>query len=185
MLSLKVASSVHETDIVKWNVFWPANNRGYKYTTRDNCFVLTIRCLRTMIEEVSFFIRTQDFCQCGCKGYCTLYPLLLALALDLCMAGDGFGGGKVVVVCDLMCDWPAYLIISCLRYWNHAYFPCPCCNVPLSKMMSLDNITHKEGPWEIFTHEEYNSLLNAYLKEPCRHVLRRSKHGKKTVLLIT
>lgn len=34
-----------------------------------------------------------DLCQCGCRGWCTWFPLLLALAWDLCACAIGTKDG--------------------------------------------------------------------------------------------
>ena len=93
-----------------------------------------------------------------------MYPLLLVLSLNLVMASEGFEG-MVMAVCDITCDWPAWLFIACLRYWSHTYFPCPLCDIPLVRMMNLSNVSHRGGPWQLFTAEEYDNLLKLYLKD--------------------
>ena len=61
---------------------------GVKYTTRDSFIAFYITDYRTQQMSLVSFSRKADCCNCGCRGWCTLYPILLEIALD-------FGYGSV------------------------------------------------------------------------------------------
>lgn len=111
---------------------------------------------------------SAEFCQCGCKGWCTLYPLLYTICANLAAAATGILNGKdlgyAICVVDITADWPAYLFAACFRHWNHNTHPCPLCDIKLSSMLSLDEVTASSGPWNDFTQEQYLKLLAASKK---------------------
>ena len=116
-------------------------------------------------------------CACGCRGWCTLFPLLMVLAVDLLACAMGgyvhvpnelltFGVDVdkysvlafMIAVVEMRTDWPAWCEVIGVRTWAHARFPCPKCNCPLSKMVvapCTSQITLENGPWEKYGQEEY------------------------------
>ena len=104
-------------------------------------------------------------CQCGCRGWCTLYPLLLVWAQDLSKLQDQRSAPFAVL--DICGDWPAFLQIFGLRYWSHKTHPCPMCLASQSEMTSnqtLHGITSTEFPFHIYTNEEYMEDIRARKK---------------------
>ena len=69
-----------------------------------------------------------------------------------------------IAVGDITADWPAWLFITGLRYWNHAIHPCPKCDVKLCDMLALDQSTTNSDPWNNFTCEEYEALISASVR---------------------
>ena len=92
-----------------------------------------------------------------------MYPLLFAVCVNLAAAAAGVLAGRdlgfVICVVDITADWPAYLFATCMRHWNHNMHPCPLCDIKLSDMKSLENVTADSGPWNIFTQEQYLKLI--------------------------
>lgn len=72
---------------------------------------------------------------------------------------NGGALGYHIAVGDITADWPAWLFVSGLRYWNHALHPCPKCDVKLCDMLSLDHSTTNSDPWNNFETEEYETLI--------------------------
>ena len=85
------------------------------------------------------------------------------MCVNLAAAAAGVLAGRdlgfVICVVDITGDWPAYLFATCMRHWNHNMHPCPLCDVKLSDMRSLENVTADSGPWNIFTQEQYLKLI--------------------------
>ena len=116
-------------------------------------------------------------CQCGCRGWCTLCPLLLCLAIDLlaCAFGgyscipeelllfgidkDKYGVlGFILAIIEARADWPAWNEVVGVRSWSHGTYPCPKCDLPLHKMISAAYaglVTIDSGPWEKYGHDQY------------------------------
>ena len=114
----------------------------------------------TAISEIK---GSYEFCQCGCRGWCTFFPLLMAVCANLAGAAMGVVNGEAlgfhVAVTDITADWPAWLLLTGLRYWNHAKHPCPKCDATLLGMLSLDNYTNDSDPFNEFTHEQYIEFI--------------------------
>ena len=72
---------------------------------------------------------------------------------------DGEALGFCIAVGDITADWPAWLMLTGLRYWNHGTHPCPKCDCLLIQMLCLDDYTTDSDPFKGFTHEEYEALI--------------------------
>ena len=142
---------------------------------------------------------SEDACQCGCRGWCTYFVLLLALSWDLCACAAGIFDSKnqydelfnttnntedimadqagksmgfLVAILDLMTDWPAWTSWSGMRQWAHDLHPCPKCNIKKILMHSNDSVqgvslSIESGPWEDYTHKDYEQDLNSHLVATC------------------
>jgi hypothetical protein len=116
-------------------------------------------------------------CKCGCRGWCTLFPLVMTLAVDLLACARG--GYKwvpkniissqidqnkywelvfLIAVIEIRTDWPAFCEVIGVRQWGHATYPCPKCNLTLQKMITtayLSQVTVDSGPWKKYGQQEY------------------------------
>ena len=123
------------------------------------------------------YICKEDMCQCGCRGWCTLYPLLEMLVVDLISCGDqvhvqqGFAptdaaraarAGTPLNACAACVftkgDWPAYCEVAGFRQWGHEIFPCYCCDVTkaaLKQITSYEGVDLDGGDWNIYTQDDY------------------------------
>ena len=119
----------------------------------------------------------DDMCKCGCRGWCTWFPILLTLAWDLIALAHGekmpydYVGNyvealaeKYMFVCcilDIRGDWPAWCEVAGLRTWAHGTFPCPKCNISKSLMIKCDPlpINSNDLIWDQYTHEQYKKEL--------------------------
>ena len=112
-------------------------------------------------------------CKCGCRGNCTLWPLLFAVSMDF--VNQNFEN-LVLVPYEARSDWPAWIEVGGFRLWNHSTWPCPCCDVDQEHLLSLLNISLHSIPYTLYTHESYDRELARTFKvarsyEPLR-VLR-------------
>ena len=94
-------------------------------------------------------------CKCGCRGWDTLYPLLLAGVKDLKYLE---AGSKLrCAVLDIQGDWPAFLQIFGMRYWSHKTHPCPLCRIVQTEIqqLNLDAITLDSVPYAAYSSDDY------------------------------
>ncbi|CAE7583635.1 unnamed protein product [Symbiodinium microadriaticum] len=101
-------------------------------------------------------------CRCGCRGWCSLFPLVDAWVKDL----HELQSSNQCAVLDIQCDWPAYLEITGGRFWNHTDHPCPLCRISQAEMnpetvpgITLDDLGH-----ELYTVEDYNNDIDKFTK---------------------
>ena len=122
----------------------------------------------------------EDLCDCGCKGWCSLRPLLRTWAWDLQAAATGrrqrlLPAGKAIdaetdptrfammnvplpvllAVVECKADWPAWCDTAGLRQWSHNDYPCYCCDCPRHELSSIHNITLDHGPWRTWSDDDY------------------------------
>ena len=114
-------------------------------------------------------------CSCGCRGWCTLYPLLEAWAVDLKNLEQTCPIRYAVI--DIQGDWPAFLQVFGLRYWAHKTHPCPLCTVNQAQMQEVDvnNITLDSLMAPDYTTENYaQDVADSVHKVLIRDVADRS-----------
>ena len=102
-------------------------------------------------------------CQCGCRGWCSLYPLLDAWARDL----KALETGSIrYAVMDIQGDWPAFLQIFGLRYWSHNLHPCPLCRITQNQLgeLRLSDFTLDSMPFQAYRTEDYHQDLARYVQ---------------------
>jgi hypothetical protein len=113
-------------------------------------------------------------CQCGCRGWCSLYPILLLLSWDLAALASGsarvcdqFGHtlakiipscAFVVVILEIRADWPAWAELAGIRIWAHGDYPCPKCDLSLQTISNAGYVAFVKltsVPWASYGHNEY------------------------------
>ena len=94
-------------------------------------------------------------CKCGCRGYCSIYPVLDAWARDLEELSNR--SGIQYLVLDIQSDWPAWLEVEGGRYWSHASHPCPLCRVRQQELCQDDahRVSLDRLPYEPYDMEQY------------------------------
>ena len=118
-----------------------------------------------------------------------MFPLLQIISDNLTDAAEGQIGGKplgyYLAVGDNTADWPAWLFVSGLRYWNHKLYCCPKCSVTLANMTCIDKLSSREHDCSTFEVEEYEALVTAFEKvdhfadEIRRQLLERAQNTKR------
>ena len=98
-------------------------------------------------------------CQCGCRGWCTLYPLLLAWSDDLQRLQHG---DVAYAVLDIQGDWPAFLQVFGLRYWSHKVHPCPLCRINQNEIQQtcIEAATLDSLPFHAYYTTDYKHDLD-------------------------
>eukprot|EP00959_Pyramimonas_sp_CCMP1952_P129139 2700431-Pyramimonas_sp.AAC.3 len=103
------------------------------------------------------FLRTSEYCQCGCGGHCSVHAMFLVAAWmlealvngavpprrhdnnpwdpldDLNVPGQSLGGFRCMVL-YLKGDWAEYQKSFGLSSWAKNYNPCPICDCPKACM---------------------------------------------------
>jgi hypothetical protein len=118
-------------------------------------------------------------CKCGCRGWCSLHPLLDLLRWDFEVAGnftyprtrhdctshdneirqlrEGQALPTTLAIVQLRGDWPAFCEVGGYRVWSHKTHPCFMCDSNLKSLGKLvPNITVEDGPWKTWTPSDYD-----------------------------
>ena len=142
-----------------------------EFSKRDSLLVFTLHLLVSRRRHLCFAVRKSSFCDCGCSGWCTLYPLfamlhwsLSSLRLgayparrhDRCrwgdkdtlrrdLAGTPFGFSACVV--DVCGDWAEFALRWGFPTWQ-ARRPCFLCDCTQRSM-------REHAPVNVRTTEAY------------------------------
>ena len=154
------------------------------FTKNESFEGLFINDLDTGKRWLIAVIRKAEFCQCGCRGFCTLWPVHDAILSDLQAAADGrwsvvshlqqpfadgtkdalragLSMGIVIAVCEIRADMPGFSAPMGFRASAHKIHPCTVCNVEKHDLGQLHNVTLEGGPAEPFLTDEYRTLVAA------------------------
>ncbi|CAJ1386233.1 unnamed protein product, partial [Effrenium voratum] len=139
---------------------------GVQYTNHDSFMGFYVTDILSGQKFLSFLVRSDEMCSCGCRGWCTLHPLLLAWVEDLKRLEEGYPVRYAVI--DIQGDWPAFLQVFGLRYWAHKTHPCPLCRVTLPEMLEIDvdNITADNLLSPLYQTEDYAKDVADSTKAP-------------------
>lgn len=123
----------------------------------------------------------DETCQCGCRGFCSLWPLLECLRWafeigasmqrphvrhDGVMFSQETGdlgrlevaGGplsQVLAVCEIRADWEALCDVMGLRRWQHNRYPCVICSCPRARWMDFSGVSLDSGPADHWEPSDY------------------------------
>ena len=144
---------LHWSRLVPAYLYWD----GVRYTTRDSIVAFSIADLRSGKTHLLFVVRKEDMCKCGCRGHCTMFPLMHALVTNI---RDSVLANATLAILFTKGDWPAFCDVAGVRQWSHDLYPCYECDLPKASITdpsSLRNITLEGGSWAKYTardHEE-------------------------------
>ena len=84
----------------------------------------------------------SELCSCGCRGWCSVFPLLEHFRCDMSREHTDIRPA----ILDFKADWPALVEICGLRTWAHNLHPCPCCTVDKSSLLAVGTHSLHSSP---------------------------------------
>ena len=97
----------------------------------------------------------SELCSCGCRGWCSVFPLLEHFRCDMSREHTDIRPA----ILDFKADWPALVEICGLRTWAHNLHPCPCCTVDKSSLLAVGTHSLHASPHPFFTQSSYDQLV--------------------------
>jgi hypothetical protein len=175
---LALESGVHPTRIRRLGIFMDAAG----FTKNESFEGLFVNDLDTGHRFLIAVIRKAEFCACGCRGFCTIWPVHDAILNDLQSAADGRWSvvshlqeqfpvgseqraraglpmGLVLAVCEIRADMPGYTGPMGFRASSHAVNPCCVCSICKKDLAMMDNVSLDDGPASAFTTDQYRQLV--------------------------
>jgi hypothetical protein len=151
------------------------------FTKQESFEGLFISDLDTGMRFLIAIIRKAELCDCGCRGFCTFWPVHDAILSDLQSSADGKWSvvshlqeafepgskrqqragmpmGLVLAITELRADMPGYTGPMGFRASSHVHHPCSVCNISKADLSNLDNISLDDGPSDLFTNAQYQAL---------------------------
>ena len=118
---------------------------GVLYNKRHTFVGMCTHDIRRDARHVLWLVRKHEVCRCGCKGWCTFWPLLDVLRWDLNVGATGLHAlvpqvsttiivgvtplGFFIAVVGFRGDWPAVAEFLACRTWAHLNHPCLICKI--------------------------------------------------------
>ena len=156
------------------------------YSLVDSVLGVWLINLITGARHVLLIIRKKIVCNCGCRGWCTYYPILLWIAWCIeCMAKGRFPDRRhdstpfadlhdelravaasgalkhVSAVIKLKGDWAEFCERFGFPTWSSGMRPCFCCNGFGPELYSPIGVNLYSCPWRLNTEIDYDRACSA------------------------
>jgi hypothetical protein len=160
---------------------------GVQVYKKEGMLVITIMNLVSGQRHLLCTVRRSLWCRCGCRGWCTLYTILMFVAWSISslargtfpdrrhdqtdfnkvadavrrtMAGKSLGFKGAVV--QIRADWAELAHTLGLPTWKDKAHPCPYCTCSSGTMLSKLRHTSSDFlPWLAKSHSTYEQACDA------------------------
>jgi hypothetical protein len=142
-----------------------------------------VHTLVTGLRHLVCVVRKSRFCQCGCHGWCTIWPIMQWLQWNfLALAAGEYPGrmpngqewketgrtergytplGFTACLVAIKGDWAEFAHTFGVPNWQSNIAPCPHCMCDKESMHKDDDLSPLSSPWEDFTSDEYDRAASA------------------------
>ena len=160
---------------------------GLPFLKRDGMTQITMYNLLTLHRHLICVIRNSHMCKCGCRGWCTIYPVLLMIRWSMEAAGRGVNperkhdgepwgegdgpraekaGQPLAVRCCILQirgDWLEYAKSMGLPTWSSVFFPCMFCKVVRENLYAFKGkpFDPMHFPFELTNQNDYERAAQA------------------------
>ena len=159
---------------------------GTPYSKKDSVLGVFVNNLLSGRRHLICVLRKSNLCRCGCRGWCSIWPLMAMLHWSFAHLASGelpsspcpglfwdeyrdsLGGGALLLVACLLhikLDWKEAAETMGFPSWGSHSFPCLWCNAERDSMHVLGAST--ELPFLLTTAADYERACGA-----CEVVLR-------------
>ena len=175
---------------------------GVPFQKRDSALVFYVVNLLSGKRHLTIAIRTSEMCACGCKGWCTLYPVMLFIAWSLkslaagkwpsarhdgrpftavdgnraALAGEPLMKAALVYILG---DWAEISHTWGFPDWSSVLHPCFCCHAVKDDLRLVGDTSPVSEPFPTKDHAAYEEacrLAEKVVTVPTALVLARL-HG--------
>ena len=157
---------------------WALYLDGVPFTKRDGCISFFGVNLLTRARHNIANLRKSDLCRCGCRGWCSLYPVLMAINWMLvCLATGELVDVSFIKIlstfasCRLRAalihikgDWKEICDSLGFPNWSSALHPCFCCFATRAELREIGSLNPDVPDSVVFepkTHEQYERECDA------------------------
>ena len=159
---------------------------GVQFNQRSSLVGMFVYNLVTGRRFLRCACRKAELCQCGCRGWCSLYAIFATIhwslthcagkrwprsrqdGRDWIMPHDAARARKAGTALSIRScllfikgDWAEYSHTFGLAAWNTRLAPCPFCLTTTEHMYRFGDHTLHSSPWGRAGHEEYDAACNA------------------------
>lgn len=157
---------------------------GISFTRRDSLLGIFVYSLVSMRRHLCAVLRRSHLCRCGCKGWCSLYPVFEALRWSFkAMAcghwptqrhdgpwteADGERAlqagrplGFVGALLQVRGDWSEFSHTLGLADWNSRLHPCMFCHASRDNRFDTTGFEASGNPWGAVAHADMEAACQA------------------------
>ena len=149
------------------------------YVKNDSLLGVFVYNLYTNKRHLCVILRRSDFCRCGCRGWCTLFPIFTTLKWSFRALASGVypserhdgpwgeadrdradkGGTRLGLIGALLFlkgDWSEYAHTFGLADWSSVLYPCFFCKATRETRFNVTGFSPHSSPWPDLTHMDYD-----------------------------
>jgi hypothetical protein len=156
---------------------------GAQYTKTGACvLVFAVQNLISGARHLCCAVDKRNLCRCGCRGWCSLRPILQMFAWSFRALATGtfpsaredgspwpdaeesrasIGGQPlacgVCAVQQVRGDWAEFAHSLGFPSWRHKRYPCLWCACERESMFSWGQLEEDDSPWQLNTHADYEA----------------------------
>ena len=162
---------------------------GVPFLKKDSMIGFFVYNLVSGRRHLAAVLRKSYICKCGCKGWCSIFPIMEMLhwSFGACAAGtwprqhpsgrdwvDAEGGRKAngglnlgyrAAVVYIKGDWAEYAHTLGFPTWASALCPCLLCWCNRENMYDARGLSPSTERWELATHADYHAACVACERE--------------------
>lgn len=153
---------------------------GAQYIKRDQVLVFVVCNLLSGARHLSCVLKKKDLCRCGCRGFCSLRPIMAMLAWSFKALASGtfpvckhdgspwgndeerssLGGlplSLAAAVTQVRGDWAEFAHSLFFPSWKHSLFPCVWCTCDAESMYDWEGTSPTSVPWDPVRPQDYEA----------------------------
>ena len=157
---------------------------GFPFSQLDGAIGFYIYSLVSGFRHLAAILRKSEICRCGCKGWCSIFPILLFLTWSFAAGAaglfparrwDGAEWGDDVLraakagqrlrsklaLVHIKGDWLEYATTFGYASWKSLRHPCLFCNCNNDNMYSIDNFSAVSSLWTLKGLADYEAACAA------------------------
>ena len=153
---------------------------GVPFAKKDSLLLFVVYNMISDARHVVAILRKSDLCKCGCRGWCSIYPIFCFLRWSfMALAAGAFPcarhddsawqsndsarstlAGAALCVCAVMLlkgDWSEFCSTFGFPNWNHASHPCLLCWATQDNLRYLSGFNVLGAPQPLNTPDDYEA----------------------------
>ena len=156
---------------------------GIAFGVRDSLLGIFVFNLYTLKRHLCMVVRRPNFCRCGCKGWCTLFPIFsclhwsfVAMARPVLPTERHNGpwaedtersrkSGQDLGFCGLLLqirgDWSEFSHTFGPCGWSNELYCCIFCHAARANRFDVSGFGHSSSPWVEADHQGFDAACKA------------------------
>jgi hypothetical protein len=165
---------------------------GISFTNTDSLLAFFVYSLITRKRHLCAIVRKSAFCRCGCRGWCTLYPILRALRWSFEQLAIGrhpeqdingpWAAGSqrsenageplnlTAALLHIKADWAEFAHTLSFASWSSVLFCCMFCKCTKVDRFDVKSFNPFDSTWDPIGHDDMERAVSA-----CERLVHLSK----------